>query len=72
MQRVEHTPRCAASKHIARAAFLLNRAKHHLSAASSTIPDHYHQEQLHGLTLDLRQIDEPLFRLSSSLSGGER
>lgn len=72
MQRVEHTPERNARRHIARAASLLNRAEYHLSVASSTIPDHYHQEQLYGLALDLRQIDKPLSQLSLSLSGGDR
>jgi hypothetical protein len=73
MNRVEHTPKRAASRHIARAASLLNRAEHHLSAASSTAPDHYHQEQLKGLAFDLRRLDGPLSHLSYSvLAGGDR
>jgi hypothetical protein len=73
MSKVNHIAPSAASRHIARAASLLNRAGHHLSAASSTAPDHYHQEQLKGLAFDLRRLDAPLSHLSYSvLSGGER
>lgn len=69
----KYTPTLPASKHIARAASLLNRAEHHLSAAGSTAPDRYLQEQLHGLAFDLRRLDSPLLRLSHSVhAGGER
>jgi hypothetical protein len=73
MRQVEHTPSSTASKHIARAASLLNRAEHHLRTASFTAPDHYHQDQLQGLAFDLRSLDAPLSRLSYSVrSEGER
>jgi hypothetical protein len=73
MRQVEHTPKRTASKHIARAASLLNRAERHLRTASSNAPDHYLQDQLHGLAFDLRRLDAPLSRLSYSVrSGGER
>ena len=73
MRQVEHTSKRAASRHIARAASLLNRAGYHLSAASSTASDHYHREQLYGLAFDLRRLDAPLSRLSHSVhSEGER
>jgi len=70
MQRFDHTLNRAASRHLARAASLLNRAEHHLSAASSAAPDRYHQRQLHGLAHDLREIDAPLSQLSSALDSG--
>jgi hypothetical protein len=73
MKLVEHTPKRAASRHIARAASLLNRAEHHLRTASFTAPDHYHQDQLQSLAFDLRRLDAPLSRLSYSVrSEGER
>ena len=73
MARADHIPSNTASKHIARAASLLNRAEKQLSAASTTASDHYHRDQLQGLAFDLRRLDAPLLRLAHSVvSGGGR
>lgn len=70
MSRFDHIQFYTASRHIARVASLLNRAEYHLSAASSAAPDHYHREQLHRLTSDLRFIGLPLAQISSALESG--
>jgi hypothetical protein len=70
MTQIDHKPKCCASRHIARVAFLLTRAERHLSAASNSAPNHYHREQLNGLTHDLRDIALPLARISSALESG--
>jgi hypothetical protein len=70
MERVDHTSPCAATRHIARAVSLLNRAEHHLSAARSTASNRFQREQLHRLTCDLRSIRAPLARISSALESG--
>ncbi len=73
MQQVEHSPNRAASRHIVRAAALLNRAERHLSAANYSSSDRFLQEQLQGLAFDLRRLDAPLYRLSNAVRfGGER
>jgi len=67
MLRVNHTTSIAASRQIARAVSLLNRAEHHISAARSTASNQFQREQLHRLARDLRSIGSLLARISSAL-----
>jgi len=70
MSRVSHNLNPAATRHIARVAFLLTLAERRLTAASKAAPDHYHRDQLNGLTHDLRDIFLPLAGISSALESG--
>lgn len=69
MHRVSHTVNRAASVRLAHAAYLLTRAEHHLSAASSLTPDRYHRDRLSYLSYDLRSIYTPLTAIAQALEG---
>jgi hypothetical protein len=70
MPKVSHTFTRPASHHIARVAYLLNRAEHHLSAARSKTLNRYQREQFDRLTRDLRSIGSPLARIASAIESG--
>ena len=70
MRQVSHTFNRAATRHVAHVAFLLDRAEHHLSAASSLASDRYQREQFHRLTRDLRSIGSVVRSASTLESEG--
>lgn len=73
MPQLEHTSTRAASRKLARAAFLLTRAGEQLSAASKASPDRYHRNRFHRLALNLREFSLPVERIASVLEReGER
>jgi hypothetical protein len=72
MPKVSHTFTRPASHHIARVAYLLNRAEHHLSAARSNSSNRFQREQFDRLARDLRSIGSPLARMSSALESEGR
>ena len=72
MNRVDHTSPTAASRLIARAASLINRAEQHLSNARCTASNPFQREQLHRLSRDLRSIGMPLADMSSALESWYR
>lgn len=70
MRRVEHISNRAASRRLARAVALLDRAGEQLSAASQAAPDRYHRNKLHTLAVGLRDLSLPLSRIASVLERG--
>jgi len=70
MHQVSHRFNHAASHHLARVAAYINQAGRHLSDASRSAPDRYHERRLRRLLADLRTLSEPLAGLASSLERG--
>jgi hypothetical protein len=60
----------AASLRVARAVSHIQRAGQQLTAATNAAPDRYHQKRLRRLSVDLRELSQPLAGLVSSLERG--
>ncbi len=59
-----------ASRRLARAVTLLNRAGRQLDGASHIAPDRFHRDRLHHLATGLRELSLPLSRIVSVLEKG--
>jgi hypothetical protein len=72
MFKVSHTKDNAASIRLARVASHLNQAGREFTAAFQAAPDRYHRNQLHNLTLDLRELTSSIATIVDSLKRGGR
>jgi hypothetical protein len=70
MAPLELTSSRAASRRLARAVTLLNRAGQQLDGASHAAPDRFHRDHLHFLATGLRELSLPLARIASVLQKG--
>jgi len=73
LMSLKHRSARGASIRLSRVVFHLLRARRELIAAKDSALDRYHQQQLHQLIFDLRELSSPLGGIAESLEQeGER